>query len=297
MLWLLLLQVWVSCLWLGHGEVVNSFASCPQFFYGDTPPDAAMKPENPAWICQTLNHQRFFATLYDKKRRIPMYSAYKYEPGRLTTNHTWTVEPQLIRSNLSKNMQTVQTLEHQYNITKAQIMQSQAVNRDYEHSGWDCGYLNPNGHHNTLDSRNATFTLTNIVPMNEKLSRGAWKNYEQQTMANKSKDCQTTYVIVGAVPGNSSISSGRVNVPSHIWASACCKTKNNTMSAWAAIAENNQDQVWDLTLGQLENSLAQLYGMQNISLFHSSCPRTNPSHSGCKRLRGFSHISQYHRML
>ncbi|XP_027562980.1 endonuclease domain-containing 1 protein-like [Neopelma chrysocephalum] len=194
-------------------------------------------------------------------------------------------------------MQTVQTLEHQYNISKALIMQSQAVNTDYEHSSWDRGHLNPNGHHNTQDSRNAAFTLTNIVPLNEKLNRHAWKNYEQQTMANKSKDCQITYVIVGAVPGNSSISSGRVNVPSHIWSGACCRTKNNTVSAWAAIAENNQDQVWDLTLGELENSLAQLYGMQNVSLFHSSCPRTNPSHPGCKRRRGFSHISQYHRML
>ncbi|XP_027565973.1 endonuclease domain-containing 1 protein-like [Pipra filicauda] len=273
MLWLLLLQVWVSCLWLGHGEVVKSFASCPQFFYGDTPPDAAMKPQNPAWICQTLNNQRFFATLYDKDRRIPMYSAYKYEPKNFTTNHTWTVEPQLIRSNLPKSMQTVQTLERQYNITKAQIMQSQAVYTDYNNSGWDRGHLNPNGHHNTQDSRNATFTLTNIVPMNEKLNRGAWKNYEQQTMGNKSINCQTTYVIVGAVPGNSSVPNGRVNVPSHIWSGACCKTKNNTVSAWAAIAENNQNQVNELTLGELEKRLAQLYGMQNVSLFHKDCPR------------------------
>ncbi|XP_032545226.1 LOW QUALITY PROTEIN: endonuclease domain-containing 1 protein-like [Chiroxiphia lanceolata] len=272
MLWLLLLQIWVSCLWLGHGEVVNSFASCPQFFYSNTPPDAAIKPQNPAWICQTLNNQRFFATLYDKDRRIPMYSAYKYEPARFSTNHTWTVEPQLIRSNLPKNMQTVQTLERQYNITRAQIMQSQAVNADYEKSGWDRGHLNPNGHHDTPDSRNVTYTLTNIVPMNATLNRKAWKNYEQQTMANKSKDCQTTYVIVGAVPGNSSLPNGRVNVPSHIWSGACCKTKNNTMSAWGAIARNDQNQVDELTLGQLEKRLAKLYGMKKVPLFHSSCP-------------------------
>ncbi|XP_017663212.1 PREDICTED: endonuclease domain-containing 1 protein-like [Lepidothrix coronata] len=272
MLRLLLLQVWASCLWMGHSEVVNSFASCPQFFYGNTPPDAAIKPKNQyAWICQTLNNETFFATLYDKDRRIPMYSAYKYEPANLK-KHTWTVEPQLIHSNLSKNMQTVQTLERQYNITKAQIMQSQAVYTDYNNSSLDRGHLNPNGHHNTSDSRNATFTLTNIVPMNKTLNRKAWRNYEQQTMASKSKDCQTTYVIVGAVPGNSSVPNGRVNVPSHIWSGACCKTRNNTMSAWAAIAEN--DQVKNCTLGELEKELAQLYGAQNVSLFHSDCPRT-----------------------
>ncbi|XP_051651224.1 endonuclease domain-containing 1 protein-like [Manacus candei] len=273
MLWLLLLQVWASCLWLGRGEVVNSFASCPQFFYDNTPPDAAMKPQNPAWICQTLNNQRFFATLYDRQKRIPMYSAYKYEPGRFHAIHTWTVEPQLINANLPQDMYTVQALERAYNIPRAQIMQSQAVNTDYEHSGWDRGHLNPNGHHNTSASRNATFTLTNIVPMNATLNRVDWKNYEQQTMANKSINCQTTYVIVGAVPGNSSISNGRVNVPSHIWSGACCKTRNNNVSAWAAIAENDQNKVDELTLGELERRLAQLYGMQNVSLFHSDCPR------------------------
>ncbi|XP_027526284.1 endonuclease domain-containing 1 protein-like, partial [Neopelma chrysocephalum] len=242
--------------------VVTSFVrSCPEFFYGDSPPDRAMKPQKPAWICQTLNNQRFFATLYDLKNRIPMYSAYKYEPGRVTTNHTWTVEPQLIRLNLSKNMQTVQTLEHQYNISKTRIRQSQAVNTDYEHSGWDRGHLNPNGHHNSTDSRNATFTLTNIVPLNEKLNRGAWKKYEQQTMPKNAKNCQTgkTYVIVGAVPGTSYISGGRVNIPSHIWSAGCCRTKYNNVTAWAVIANNNQNRVWIHTLGHLEDRLTQLY--------------------------------------
>ncbi|XP_027565865.2 endonuclease domain-containing 1 protein-like [Pipra filicauda] len=254
MLWLLLLQVWASCLWLGHSELVPLFVSCLEFFYGDTPPDAAMTPQNPAWICQTLNNQRFFATLYDRQMRIPMYSAYKYEPGKLHTNHTWTIEPQLINDSLPQDMYTVQALERAYNITRAQIMQSQAVSADYENSGWDRGHLNPNGHHNTLASRNATFTLTNIVPMNEKLNRKAWKKYEQQTMRLKTKKCQTDkiYVIVGAVPGNSSIAGGRVNVPSHIWSGACCKTKNNTVSAWGAIANNKHNRIWKISLGQLE---------------------------------------------
>ncbi|NXK43612.1 ENDD1 protein, partial [Piprites chloris] len=271
MLRLLLLQVWASCLWLAHSEVVPSFDSCPQFFYQNTPPDDALLPENPAWICQTLNDQPFFATLYDKDKRIPVYSAYIYEPANCTTKHSWTVEPQLIRENLSKNMQTVRTLKHQYHVSKQDIRDSQAVNRDYKDSGFDRGHLNPNGHHNSIDSRNATFTLTNIVPMNKTLNRIAWRNYEQQTMGNKTKDCQTTYVIVGAVPGDSSISDGRVNVPSHIWSGACCTTDSNTVSAWAAIAENNQ--VQNLTLGQLEDTLAQLYEMENVSLFHVDCPR------------------------
>ncbi|XP_027562768.1 endonuclease domain-containing 1 protein-like [Neopelma chrysocephalum] len=172
-------------------------------------------------------------------------------------------------------MQTVETLKHKYNITNDQIRQSQAVSTDYEKSGWDRGHLNPNSHHKTKESRNATYTLTNIVPMNEKLNRGNWKKYELQTMRQKAKNCQTgkTYVIVGAVPGNSSIANGRVNIPSHIWSGVCCKTKNNTLSAWAAIADNNQNRVLKITLGHLEKRLAQLYGMRKVSLFDEDCPR------------------------
>ncbi|XP_050196616.1 endonuclease domain-containing 1 protein-like [Myiozetetes cayanensis] len=273
MLWLLLLQVWASCLWEGQGEVVTSFESCLQFFYQSVIPDNALTPQRPARICQTLNNQQFFATLYDKEKRIPVYSAYIYEPANLTTKHTWTVEPQLIRSNLSRNMKTVRTLRNQYHVTIQKIIDSQAVRVDYYRSGWDRGHLNPNGHHSSLDSRNATFTLTNIVPMYPTLNRVAWKNYEQQTMHSKSQGCQTTYVIVGAVPGNSSISRDRVNIPSHIWSGACCETNNNNRSAWAAIAQNNQNQVDIITLGQLEVKLANLYGVQNVSLFHVDCPR------------------------
>ncbi|NWS22651.1 ENDD1 protein, partial [Pachyramphus minor] len=268
MLWLLLLQVWVSCLWLGHGKVVPSFTNtCNEFFYQKTPPNNALLPQDPAWICQTFNKQLFYATLYDVNRRIPVYSAYKYEPKNFTTNHTWMVEPQLISLNLSENMQTVRTLKKQAKISIQQIMDKQAVNKDYNNSGLDRGHLNPNGHHNTTVSRNATYTLTNIVPMNKTLNRIAWKNYEQQTMRNKSQNCRTTYIIVGAVPGNSSISNGRVNVPRHIWSGACCKTNNNTVSAWAAIAEDNQ--VKDVTLEELENKLTELYGMKQVSLFHA----------------------------
>lgn len=96
MLVLLLLQISLSCLWLGHGEVVTSFeSSCPQFFFRKTPPNEALEPENPAWICQRYKNQYYFATLYDRSRRIPVYSAYLYQPGPGTRPKTWLVEPQV----------------------------------------------------------------------------------------------------------------------------------------------------------------------------------------------------------
>ncbi|NXM72924.1 ENDD1 protein, partial [Serilophus lunatus] len=272
---LLLLQVGASCLWLGHSEVVPSFAKCPEFFYQNTPPNNALLPQDPAWICQHYNKTNYYATLYNKTGRIPVYSAYIYQPASGNRTKNWMIEPQLICPNFPKEMETEFTLMKKYNMASLDIGQNQAINSDYKNlTVLNRGHLNPNGHHNTNNSRMATFTLTNIVPQNSTLNGGNWSHCEQKTVAQKSQDCinNTTYVIVGAVPGNKFIASGRVNVPSHIWSSACCQT-NNGMKSWAVIAANNQNQVTELTLGQLEGNLTQLYGKGNVSLFHSNCPR------------------------
>ncbi|KAJ7427773.1 endonuclease domain-containing 1 protein-like protein [Willisornis vidua] len=180
----------------------------------------------------------------------------------------------MINLTYPREMEGVRTLKQKCHVSQQQINQSQAVNRDYHNlTIFERGHLNPCGHHNSELSRIATFTLTNAVPQNKTLNRGRWKNYEQKTMPQKSQNCTTTYVIVGAVPGNTYIANGRVNIPSHIWASACCKTKNKTVSAWAVIAQNKENQVYNLTLGQLETRLSGLYNRGQVSLFHSDCPR------------------------
>ncbi|NXU43833.1 ENDD1 protein, partial [Drymodes brunneopygia] len=273
MLRLLLLQVLVSCLWLGHSEVVKSFASCPQFFYKDTTPDNALNPQNPAWICQRYNNSYHFATLYDRDRKIPVYSAYIYMPGNGTRSKLWFVEPQLINPSYRKDMNTEKAIKTQYKITPQQIGQSQAINQDYKNlTNLDRGHLSPSGHQSGNNSKWATFTLTNIVPQDSALNKGVWKDYENQTMDQKTQGCKTTHVIVGAVPGNTYIANKRVNVPSHIWSAACCQTNGN-LKTWAVIAENDKNQVQNLTLLQLEAELSHLYGGKKVSLFHSSCPR------------------------
>ncbi|NWW75062.1 ENDD1 protein, partial [Climacteris rufus] len=274
-LWLLLLlQVLASCIWLGHSEVVTSFASCPQFFYEETPPNEALEPPNPAWICQCYNNEYYFATLYDRNRRIPVYSAYIYQPGSAPTNEGWLVEPQLIDLTLPYFMAEELTVIDQYGVSFEKLSQSQAVLEDYKNLiGLTHGHLNPSDHHNTYSSKYPTFTLTNVVPQDEKLNNGAWSRYLSRTMRMKSKDCTTTYVIVGAVPGNNYIAKGRVNKPSHLWSAACCVVDNNYIKAWAVIAENDKNQVQLLTLGELEDTLTELYGKGQVSLFHRDCPR------------------------
>ncbi|NXJ68812.1 ENDD1 protein, partial [Rostratula benghalensis] len=274
MLLLLLLQVLASCLWLGQSDVVPSFQSCPQFFFRATPPNNALQPNNPAWICQRYNNQYHYATLYNRDLRIPVYSAYLYQPGPGKRPKIWLVEPQLMGEHYPKAMEREWTLINYFNVSLEQLFQSQAILKDYKNlTGLNRGHLNPSGHHSDSSSRTATFTLTNIVPQDEKLNGGAWNNYEQQTMISKTKDCTTTYVVVGAVPGNNYIAKGRVNKPSHIWSSACCEMGNNQKKSWAVIAENDKNEVQVITLGDLENRLTQLYRKGQVSLFHQDCPR------------------------
>ncbi|KFV84092.1 Endonuclease domain-containing 1 protein [Struthio camelus australis] len=275
MLLLLLLQISGSCLWLGRCEVVTSFeSSCPQFFFKETPPNEALEPNSPARICQRYQNQYYFATLYDKDRRIPVYSAYLYQPGPGKRPKTWMVEPQLIGSVYPSTMEREWTLLKYFNVTSEQLSMNQAVLKDYKNlTGLNRGHLNPSGHHPDNRSRTATFTLTNIVPQNEKLNSGAWKNYEQQTMIKETQGCDTTYVIVGAVPGNNYIANGRVNKPSHLWSGVCCELDNNKRKAWAVIAENDRDNIQLITLGELEETLIKLYGRDQVSLFDRDCPR------------------------
>ncbi|NWW47283.1 ENDD1 protein, partial [Pedionomus torquatus] len=246
------------------------------FFLDETPPNDALVPKKPAWICQRFNNQFYFATLYDRDLRIPVYSAYRYQPGNDTRpGKVWMVEPQLIGPDYPNAMEKETTLIKTFNVSLEQVKESQAVTEDYENlKGLKSGHLNPTSHQPSFKSKKATFTLTNIIPQNEKLDNGAWNEYEVQVMMNKTKHCTTTYVVVGTVPGDTSIANGRVNIPSYLWSGACCEMgMDDGRKAWGVIAENNKNAIQVVTLGQLEDKLTKLYNRGDVSLFHPDCPR------------------------
>ncbi|NWH84622.1 ENDD1 protein, partial [Aegithalos caudatus] len=231
----------------------------------------------PAWICQRFRNSYHYATLYDRDRRIPVYSAYKYQPGPGDRSKSWFVEPQLIDPEYVKDMYGEDYIEMKYKITPEKTGQSQAINKDYKHLqslNLERGHLSPSCHHTGNNKKWATFTLTNIVPQDSTLNKGAWNDYETTTMKEKTNGCETTYVIVGILPGNNYISGKRVNVPSHIWSAACCVVGTKPKKAWAVIAENNKkNKVQELSLGQLEARLRDFYGGRMITLFNNACPR------------------------
>ncbi|XP_064589246.1 endonuclease domain-containing 1 protein-like [Zonotrichia leucophrys gambelii] len=278
MLGLLLLQVLASCLWLGHSEVVDSFDSCRQFFYLGTFPNNALNPQNPARICQRFRNAYHYATLYDRDRRIPVYSAYKYQPvEKQRPRGWWFLEPQLTGKCSLKEMETESYLKEKCKISSDDIKKSQAVLDDYKGlKGLVHGHLSPTGHMDDDVSKMATFTLTNIVPQDSILNNGQWRVYEDKTMKKNTKDCKTTYVITGAVPGKTYVSDERVNRPSHIWSAACCLGDEEPQDSWGAIAENDKNQVEELSLGELEDRLTELYG-GTVTLFNNACPRKRAS--------------------
>ncbi|XP_041328630.1 endonuclease domain-containing 1 protein-like [Pyrgilauda ruficollis] len=155
-------------------------------------------------------------------------------------------------------------LIEQHKFTLDQIKQSQAVPADYK--GCPCGHMD------NKESKKSTYTLTNVVPQNSSLNDGQWKVYERKTMIEMTKGCTTTYVVTGAVPGENYISNKRVNVPSHIWSAACCLVGTEPRKAWGAIAENDKNKVEELSLGELEKRLTDLYKGE-VTLFNNTCPQ------------------------
>ncbi|KAM3832597.1 endonuclease domain-containing 1 protein-like [Vipera latastei] len=265
---LLSLLLMVACFPLpAEAEVVQDFKSCLEFFLDKSPPGDALTPGNPARICQFYNNAYHFATMYDREKRIPIYSAYKCKPGHGPRYRGWMIEPQLADPTLGKSMED----ERQANIPADTLKKSQAVSEDYTHSlSVEKGHLNPVGHQPNEDSRAATSSLTNIVPQFSKLNQDAWASYENR-IRKEAQACLDMYVIAGVVPGKEYLSGHRVNKPSHIWSAACCVKDNKKRASWAAIAKNSENEVKEWSLEKLQKILADLYGREKIDLFNSSC--------------------------
>ncbi|XP_039225487.1 endonuclease domain-containing 1 protein-like isoform X2 [Crotalus tigris] len=260
LLWILSLAA-ASFLLPATGEVVNSLSECSLFFLDGVPPN--LRLNNMAVICQKYKTEYYFVTMYDRIRRIPIFSAYLLHPYSTgVRTDKWKIEPQLAapkREMVSEHSQIYDLLAD-----------SQAFSRDYTNTPlFDRGHLAPACHQSDQDSMDATFTLTNTVPLDATLNRGQWKAYEQ-SIKQSTSSCVSTYAIVGVVPGNTLLNN-RVNIPSHIWAAICCEFRNRTKTSWAFIAENNnQNTVVSFTLTELERFLSFRYH-QSIKLFHNDC--------------------------
>ncbi|MED6280604.1 hypothetical protein CHARACLAT_012466 [Characodon lateralis] len=154
--------------------------------------------------------------------------------------------------------------------------EKQALNEDYTNSGFDRGHLNPNGHH-PVPSRNATFTLTNVVPQNPKTNQGAWGNHESQLTSLFLEKCSKAYVLVGAIPSanNWIIKNNvkRVNIPDYVWNAYCCVDNNDRpIQSGAGTARNTEENyVEKRSLDELGAFLQQVSNKPVGELFYNHC--------------------------
>nr|XP_006012973.2 PREDICTED: endonuclease domain-containing 1 protein-like [Latimeria chalumnae] len=274
----------------GIGMVLNgTFENhkCHLYFYwGVEPMGLKLSQSHPVRICQCYKGMAHFATLFDQARRIPLYSAYVYGNqdviikgvcGNLSGSKCgkrkgWCIEPQLVRLNANPNMEKSPS-KNSSSSWFEEVSKVQAVNQDYIRSDFTRGHINPNGHHNIRNSRDATFTLTNIVPQptdaNEEWARG----YENK-LAALTSGCSRTYVITGAIPGNnkSPQMKGRVNIPQYIWSAYCCVDNNgNPMRSGAHLLRNkNNNFVDSMTLLELQEKLTAVFEGE-VAIFQNSC--------------------------
>lgn len=129
----------------------------------------------------------------------------------------------------------------------------------------------------TVPSRNATFTLTNVVPQNPKLNQNAWRIHEADMNTLFREKCAKAFVLVGAVPSADSWivknNVRRVNIPDYVWNAYCCVDNNGRpIQSGAGAARNTADNwVEKLSLEQLGEFLQQLSDQPVQELFYNNC--------------------------
>lgn len=129
----------------------------------------------------------------------------------------------------------------------------QALNRDYDGSGYDKGHLYPVFHTSTTAAMLATSTLTNAAPQDPTFNRGRWR-VNEELVVELAKDCLQAFMVTGVVPGNSHIGNG-VRVAKYYWSALCCMKKEERLSQ-AFIGPDNNGKVQKLNVKDLETWLS-----------------------------------------
>ncbi|KAG9261646.1 endonuclease domain-containing 1 protein-like [Astyanax mexicanus] len=232
---------------LSVAEVVNSFKdTCPQFFIrnnnNQAVPPTVLKAEQYKQICQFYEKDYRFATLYDIKCRIPVYSAYIYtitEPRKIK-NSDWKIEPQLDEKQADREMRRETEEEEKQ-------FRNQSLNKDYRGSGYTKGHVFPKSYAFSDQQKESTFTLTNAAPQTENSNREWAEQVEEEMLKEiKKKTCvDTAYIVTGVVPGKTWLPIERrwgaivqgVNIPRYFWTAYSCKNNNNINVSKAYISQ------------------------------------------------------------
>jgi len=243
-----------------------------QFFAGGQQPTGlrtGQNLQNIRYICQMVNQQTYYGTMFDQALGIAVFSAYTLTqananfPNRPRPTR-WTQTPGILKQG------------------------SDAI---YLHQQFDKGHLVPGAtYSNTQDSLLSTFVYTNAVPQRPTFNRGQWSRFERRIRVYAQQCTQgpqpgTLYLITGTafghiqnnplpynpqVPINQLGPAGNnpaIDIPNSMWTAGCCVHPNG-IESFAVIGNNlpnrNQILTQQIPVARLQDILEDDVNNRNI---------------------------------
>ncbi|CAN9509464.1 unnamed protein product [Ophioblennius macclurei] len=276
---------------LAGATLSDDFKGCGHFFYMQTPP-AGITGAELRRICQRYAGQTRYATLYDGRRRIPLYSAYVFHKsdGRRRMDTPWMYEPQLVSLAEGGDMRPLPLADG----VASPIEASQAVLEDYVDAvEFRRCSLNPDLHHADPGDKSSTYTLTNVVPMTSESRDRSWTPYLDAIRRRLNNFCHgPAFVVTGVTVSGVAIrrdGRDRLSVPKHLWLAYCCSRFDRNapydvrfmFPGYGGYASNEAsgDGVAEVPLEMLEKFLKGQEGIggggDDVGIFHRGCVSEN----------------------
>ncbi|XP_062342146.1 endonuclease domain-containing 1 protein-like [Osmerus eperlanus] len=285
--WGVALAVLLGVPWASSG-LVEDFSHeerCKNSLYMGTAPRGYLAQHSLRKICQRLADKPRFATLYDSRRHMPLYSAYtlKKSDGEKTVDQPWMYEPQLSWSSGSSNMEPFPQMAQ----VSLRLTDSQAVLADFaEAAQYERGLLNPDLHQSDPLDKASTYTLTNAVPQIREFNSGPWRQHEDHIRQRLNNYCRgTAYVVTGVTTTGNMIrrnNQNRVGIPEYMWTAYCCPDFDHNapyleryrLPAFGAYGLNDRvnNAVTELPIKSLEKFLkVRMEVDKNFQIFFDNC--------------------------
>ncbi|XP_020621349.1 uncharacterized protein LOC110059023, partial [Orbicella faveolata] len=205
-----------------------------QFFVGGAPPTGLRTGQNLQsikYICQMVNQQTYYGTMFDEGRGIAVYSGYTL---------------------------TGANVNFVPNRPRPQWRPTEGIARQGSfqiyHKPYDRGHLVPGATYSaTLDRFRSTFVYTNAVPQRQTFNRGQWSRFERRIRVYAQQCTQgpqpgTLYLITGTAFGHIQDNPLHYNpqvlvnqlganevypaiaIPNSMWTAGCCVHPNGIES-------------------------------------------------------------------
>ncbi|CAK7315029.1 Endonuclease domain-containing 1 protein [Vulpes lagopus] len=259
------------------GPEEAGFGECDRFFYAGTPP-AGLEAAAHLKICQRSGGAERFATLYSGRARAPVFSAFRApaRPPAARAEPRWLVEPQI-----DDPTSTLRELTDEADAISSvnSLGSKQALSTDYVDPDYQRGQLYPFSLSN--DFREATFALTNAVPMSPSFQERWYTNLRSLMERALTPQCgngEDLYLIAGAVPSDRRLQD-RVTIPAFVWLAACCAMPGGGWAMGFVQHTRDGDIIEDVMVKELEKLLPS-----NPQLFQDNCGETEQDTERMKKI-------------